>query len=102
MVVNWKAKVCCNAFLKQGKLTSSESSVNFYFCKGIPLGVLLGPRKSISLPKWHFTMVRFKTAFCMHLETARKLLISCSGKVAVMHMSSTYCAHWYALMVGSD
>ena len=37
----------------------------------------------------------------MHLKTACRLLINCSGRFSVMPISSTHRAHWYVLLTGS-
>ena len=46
-------------------------------------------------------MLSLRPAFRRHWKTACRLLINCSGVLAAMPISSTYCAHWSALMTGS-
>ena len=63
---------------------------------------MVRPKKSIPFnPMWHFAMRSFNTTFRMHLKTTRKLVISCSGEFAAGQLSSTYRAHWSALMTES-
>ena len=65
-------------------------------------GVIVLPRKSISVsPKWHLCIVNFNPASLMHSNEARRFLIKCSASFAAMPMSSTYCAHWSALITRS-
>ena len=48
--------------------------------------------------KWHFSVVNFSPAFLMHLKTALMFSMSCSVVFAAIPTSSTFCAHWSALM----
>ena len=52
-------------------------------------------------PKWHFLIVSFSPALRMHLKTALMFYMSCSVVLAAIPMSSTYWAHWSALMTVS-
>ena len=64
--------------------------------------VIVRPRKSTSCtPKWHLAMLSLRPAFRRQWKTARRFLINCSEVLAAKPISSTYCAHWSALMTGS-
>ena len=68
-------------------------------CGATPCGVIVLPRNVISVtPKWHFLMVSLSPAFRMHSKTARMLRISCVTLLTAIPISSTYCAHWSALI----
>ena len=57
------------------------------------------PRNSTWItPKWHFSMMSLSPACLMQSKTARMFRISCVTELAAIPMSSTYCAHWSALM----
>ena len=45
-------------------------------------------------------MESFNYPLWIHLKSARKLVVGCSGKLAAMPTSSTYCPHWSALLTG--
>ena len=65
----------------------------------IPCGVIVLPRNSTSdTPKWHLSMDSLSPACLMHSKTARKFRISCVTEFAAIPMSSTYYAHWSALI----
>ena len=62
-------------------------------------GVIVRTRNSISVtPMWHFSIVSLSPAFLMHSKTARMFRINCVTVLAAVPMSSTYCAHWSALI----
>ena len=91
-----------SAFLDRENLTFSRNLAIFCFWGATPLVVIVRPRKSTSCtPKWHLVMLSLRPAFLRHWKTARRFLINCSGVLAAMPISSTYCAHWSALMTGS-
>ena len=74
----------------------------FCFCGVTLLVVTAGPRKSTSFTsKWPLVMLSLLPAFQRHLKTARRLLIICSGVLAAMPRTSTYCAHLSALIARS-
>ena len=64
-----------------------------------PCGVIVLQRNSTSVtPKWHFSIVNLSPACLMHSKTALMLRISCVTELAAIPVSSTYCAHWSALI----
>ena len=92
----------CNAFFVFGNLILDKNFLILGTCGATPSGVMVRPRKSTCLtPKWHLDMANFNPAFLMHLKTSRILTVSCVASLAAIPMSSTYCAHWSALMTGS-
>ena len=57
------------------------------------------PRNSTSVtPKRHFSIVNLSPACLIQSKTARMLRISCVTELAAISRSSTYCAHWSALI----
>ena len=89
-------------FFDRGNLIFDRKLVILCSCGATPWGVMVLPRNSIWVtPKWHFSIVSFSPALRMHLKTALMFLMSCSVVLAAIPMSSTYWAHWSALMTVS-
>ena len=94
----------CTFFLDFGNRTFAKNFM-ILWCWGRSLacyGAMVLPRNSTSVtPKWHLSMDSLSPACLMHSKTARMFRISCVTELAAIPMSSTYCAHWSALITFS-
>ena len=87
-----------NSFLTSGIWFFQGSFVCSVFGVVLLVGVIVRPRKSISVaPKWQLRIVSLRPASWMHLKVALRLAMRLSASLTAMPVSSTYWAHWSAL-----
>ena len=94
LVIIQKSDVPLKCFLGSWEFDFFKEFGDLFILWGNSLGCYCSSREVYLLyPKRQLGMLSLRPAFRRHWKTARRFLINCSGVLAAMPISSTYCAH---------